>query len=372
MWKNWKRAFVLAALVPVAFTADAKKPKEIDASGVGPNAASMQTVFLRNSLDDDPGSYIGQFIKSGTVNVDESNAMPLTCSKFITYTKKNGGGVKYDEFYDASVDAAARVGVPLAANVSAEYKSASTIRVSYTMIDKLVAEIKDPAGFESCCKEAPDQCTDRYIGEFMGGTGEIYYAKSMKTGAGVKVALPQVGGIAKGKDAYSWERSIQFPQPVYFAFKTKVTPDWKSTFAACGDWQNSPPKSALGKYFVGISQPLATEADARKAALTSGREQVVKYVAESVSAGTLIVTDTAGASNDLLTAVSDRSFVETASNGVAKLVKDEAWCVTPNATPSGDVYVAKALMFLPKDKEQQAGSQLAAAAPVKPASAKGK
>src|SRR5690606_13473361 len=122
-------------------------------------------------------------------------------------------------------------------------------------------------------------------------------------------------------------------------FKTTNNPWVGAQASGCGEWTSSPPRSTLGQYFVGLSQPLRTEADARDQALTSGRAQVVRYLAESIETGSITTKATSGATDALSSRLDEDTFVQTASAGVARLVKDEAWCVQPEATPGGQVYV---------------------------------
>ena len=68
----------------------------------------------------------------------------------------------------------------------------------------------------------------------------------------------------------------------------------------------------------------------------------------------MIIAMQAGATDALSTAITSADLRQTAASGVASLVKDESWCVTPEATPGGNVYVAKVLMLLPKQDEQKA------------------
>lgn len=352
---------LVALLAAVACVPKTKAPE-----GVGPTVVPPANLFLRNAFDADPSMYLGRFVPGDEVTIDESSAMQLTCSQHLSYRKIPGGGVVYDEMFNASTEAAARVGVPLVASASIGGSASQVVRVKYELTDKLVAEIKDPAAFEACCKQAPDQCTDRYIGEFIAGKGSVFYASAASAGAkGSGTSPTGMSGDVDFKHGIAWQRSVEFPNPVYFAFKTTRN-QWKGDAVAggCGEWTQSPPRSSQGRYFVGVSRPLATEADARDGALVSGRQQVVRYIAEGVQTGSLSVAVTEGLSNALQTKVEDARVVETASSGVARLVKDEAWCVEPTATPGGNQYVARVLMFLPKAQEEAAVQALAAAAGV--------
>lgn len=347
----------LIALTALVYTACGPKKVEIP-DVIGPTIVAPANLFLRNAFDTDPSLYIGRFVADGETSVDESSAMPLTCSSLITHRKIGGGGVMYDELFNASSEASASVGIPMVANVTAGGGHSSVVRVKYTLTEKMVAVPEDPAAFETCCKQAPDQCTDLYIGEFIAGTGEVYYEVSAGGGIEGGGITPQgVTAELDAKHGTTWKRSVQFPNPVYFAFKTTKN-QWNADVAegGCGDWTNSPPKSSQGEYFVGLSRSHAAEADARKEALTSGREQVVRYLAESIQTGSVEVTTTSGASDGLITSIASESLLQSAAEGVAKLVKDESWCVENEATPGGTLKVAKVLMFLPKEDEAAAGA----------------
>ena len=330
---------------------------------VGPTVTAPANLHLRNAFDTDPSLYLGRFVPTDAASIDESSAMQLTCSQHITYKAIGGGGVVYDELFNASSEAALHIGVPLTANLNASGGRTAVVRVRYELTDKMVAVLDDPAAFEACCKAAPDQCTTEYIGEFLAGKGSVYYEVSQGAGGDASGMTPQGTGDIEIKSGVAWKRSVEFPNPVYFAFKTTKN-QWAPDGAAagCGDWTQGPPKSSQGKYFVGISPPTATEADARDAALLSGRQQVVRYVAETVDTGTVQVQSTTGATDALSTTIQRDTVLQSASSGVAKLVKDESWCVEPEATPGGQIYVAKVLLFLPKEDEAAAATKVVEAA----------
>ncbi len=351
------RTSLLLGALGVATLLPACSPgkKAYNPNNVGPTVVAPQNTFLRNAFDTDPSFYIGRFVPRDAAAIDESSAMQLTCSQHVSYRKVDGGGVIYDELFNASTEAALRVGVPLIANVDASGGQSQVIRVRYELTDKMVAVLDDPAAFEACCKQAPDQCTDRYIGEFIGGTGAVFYSKDAGGGGSAGVVLPQQGitGDLEFRHGMAWQRSIEFPRPVYFAFKTTEN-RWAGAtdgIAGCGTWTDAPPRSSQGRYFVGLSMPLPTEAEARSGALQSGREQVVRYIAEGIETNSLSVRVTSGSTSALSSQLEDQAMLTSAASGVARLVKDEAWCVESQATPGGPVYVAKALMFLPKSEE---------------------
>ena len=83
------------------------------------------------------------------------------------------------------------------------------------------------------------------------------------TAAGISGALSGGGNAAHQSES---SRKIEFPNPVYFAFKISKTQAGRVTASACGDWVDNPPKAEGGRYFVGVSQPLRDEKVARKEA----------------------------------------------------------------------------------------------------------
>ena len=201
------------------------KPKKTDTSSFTP----ASSVFLRNAYDADPSPYIGRFVKPGTPPgaIDEASTYQSACSAFIKPKVVDGGGVFYDELFNASLAAQLSAGISTIAEIGVSARDPSVLRVKYTLAQKMQSVIDDPAGFTSCCLQAPDQCTDRYIGEFLMGSGAVY------VGAGVKVMniVPVRDVPIPGLDSMvfpqlerssnmTWFRGTAFPKPVYFAFKT--------------------------------------------------------------------------------------------------------------------------------------------------------
>lgn len=357
------------AMLPLAAALLTGCPKQaVEAGFVAPSVTAPTNMWLRTGFDTDPSGYLGRFVATGATSLDETAAMPLSCSKFITYKKVAGGGVRYDQYYNASSEAAANVGVPVLAGmggaVSASAAASHVVRVSYELTGKMVADIQDPTGFEACCKQAADQCTDLYLGEFIEGRGAIYYAASQSAQGKAGGTYQGVGAEANVKDGVAWHQSIEFPNPVYFAFKTTQNQYTGASVAAggCGPWTDAPPRSSQGKYFVGISNPAPTERVARDDAMGNARLQTVKYLGEQISAGSLEQTFTAGDVAKLTAALANEEAVERASAGIARLVKDEAWCIEPESTPEGKIFVAKTLVLLPNAAVTEAAQAVLATA----------
>lgn len=338
------------------------------AANTGPTVVPAANLFLRNAFDTDPSVYIGRFVPDSTTGpVDESSAMQLTCSQHISHRTVGGGGVVYDELFNASSEAALRVGVPPVLGVEAGAGVSSAVRVRYELTSKMIAEISDPAAFEACCKQAPDQCTSRFVGEFLEGKGAVFFATGQDASMDLGVIANGVAGDLDVKHGVVWQRSVEFPNPVYFAMKTTQNAYAGSTAAAqaqggCGDWVNAPPRSTQGQYFVGLSDPMESERIAREGALLDARTQVVRWVGEAIEAGTVRVETTTGPASGLSTALEQQSTLAAASAGVASLVKDEAWCVQAVGTPAGYRYTAKVLAFLPAAVADQAAEAVLGAA----------
>ena len=244
-------------------------------AGAGPQAMGLSpstNVHLRNSFDTDPSPYLGRFVKDSAQGAfDESSTMALACSEFVSFRRIDGGGVRYNELLEISSSASARLGLPLIANAAGTASNASIVRVSYELTGKMIGEIKDPAGFADCCKTSPDQCTSRYIGEFIEGRGAIYHQAEKKAAAQAGATDPSSG--AGGDMAFShgtaWERGVEFPNPVFFAFKISETPYSHRAPSACNDFMTTlPPSDDDGVYILGSTpKPAKDEATARRRAM---------------------------------------------------------------------------------------------------------
>ena len=236
------------------------------------SAAPPGNVYIRNSFDLDPSSYIGRFLTDGESSIDESTAMSTMCTEYVEHRFVEGGGVKYTELLDVSNTVGAKIGVPMIANVGGSYGKTSKVLVEYELTGKMVSEITDPKKFSDCCKENPEQCTRRYIGEFIQGRGAIFTEVQKEIGAQGEGIDPSSG--VKGAVTYShgtqWERGIEFPNPVYFAFKFHQTPF--NEYGKCDGWNSPVPQTENGQYIIGISEREETEKKARQSAVKSARK----------------------------------------------------------------------------------------------------
>ena len=362
-------SLLICAIAPTASLAKKKKhrvPPELEAV-VQRTLTGRANFFMRNAFDTDPSGYIGRFVPADATlgEIDDAAAMQTSCSKHVSFKRIGGGGVMYDEYFNASTSVTASFGIPtlvsqgvdLGADVG--HQGGSVVRVKYTLTNKFVAEIDDPDAFAECCESGPGKCTGLYLGEFLEGTGEVmhYSGTSTDVKAGVGVKGVELG--ADVKDGLLWQRSIQFPNPVFFAFKTTtVPPELLQTFEPCGPWTDVPPESNRGTFFVGLSEIVDSERISRDQALRDARAQVIRFIGESVSTGAIEIRGTEGAVGDLHSKLDQVDFVETAAQGVAEFVKDRAWCVEEHPTPDGVKYEAKVLAFLPEKKEEEAAGIL--------------
>lgn len=260
-------------LLLALLTACIKGPAVPQAQSLAPSS----NVYLRNSFDTDPSSYLGRFLPPGLTDLDESAGMPLACSKHVSWRFVDGGGVEYTEVLNVSSHVGARLGVPLVANAKAGAGGQAQVRVRYKLTGKMIAEVTDPDALADCCRAQPDQCTDRMLGEFIQGTGEVFHTASRHAGGGGNAMSPQgASGGADFSHNANWERAAAFPNPVYFAFKVTPTPYVHQAVTACPDWVKSPPTAAHGVYLVGRSNEAKNEDAARRRALNDATTQAVR------------------------------------------------------------------------------------------------
>lgn len=230
---------------------------------------SSSSVWLRNTYDTDPSIYVGRFVPPGVTELDESNAMVLACSKHITTRFIAGGDVDYTEDMYVSTQVALKIGLPVVASGSVGYDHNRTAQARYKLTGKLVAEIADPDAFAACCKEQPDQCTDRFIGEFIQGVGSLHHGAERNVDLQGEGTNPQTGISGEGGVTRSaeWQRAAEFPNPVYFAFKVNPTPYTQAAINTCPDWVDNPPAADGGVYVVGSADNQRSESGARDSAL---------------------------------------------------------------------------------------------------------
>ena len=328
-------------------------------------SAGRGNFFLRNSFDTDPSGYIGRFVPRDTplMTLDEASTYPSACTEYINYKMVGGGGVEYDEYFNASTAVAANFGIPLLNNqfsklgATVSYDGGSIVRVRYTLTNKMVADIDDPAGLAECCTEDPNQCADIYISEFMEGTGEILNVSGSGTGvnAGVGAKGAQLG--VEVKDGLTWQRAINFSNPVFFAFKTSPVPPITQLasmgWPECGSWTTSVPKSRKGTYFIGMSEMVLSERVARDEALRHGQLQAIQFLNVEGYQQADESRSTQGEVQDLTSTLDENQTASVASEGVVKHLASEAWCVEKIQQPEETRYTAKVLVFFPEEAEEE-------------------
>ncbi|MFV8749932.1 DUF4476 domain-containing protein [Nannocystaceae bacterium ST9] len=274
---------------------------------------SSSSLWLRNTYDTDPSVYVGRFVPAGVTELDESNTMVLACSKYISSRFIDGGGVEYSEEMQVSTEIALKIGLPVVASGSAGYQGSRTARARYKLTGKLVAEITDPEGFAACCKAQPDQCTDRFIGEFIQGTGSLHHDAERSIdlegqGTNPTNGLSGEGGVSRTAE---WQRAAEFPDPVYFAFKINPTPYTQGLVDTCPSWVDDPPAAEGGVYVVGSADEAKNESKARSAALQAAGNMAAQ------------------------------------ATGVRVGVRPESWCVTADKNRRGRArYSARVLGFV--------------------------
>lgn len=314
--------------------------------------------FLRTGFDTDPSTYLGRFVPAGTPPeaIDDANAIRTTCSQFFKVRKVGGGGVRYDEYFAASQSASAGLNLPEVSPVTAQAsgQAGQVVRVQYTLIEKWVVDLDDPAGYSKCCAEADNHCSPQIIGEFLSGTGRLLYADSSASDASVGMA----GNGLEAKDGFIWRQAVDFPQPVFFAFKLTPSQAVAGTPSTQANWDTKVPAVGHGKYFVGVSEWLASEAVARDGALLDARRQAIKYLGETISQKGSGGTAISGNGADFETRIQSGEVFERASRGVARFVKDQDWKVEEDRTPTGRRYRAKVLAFIGNDQVDAAAAEL--------------
>lgn len=304
----------------------------------GASLVSSKSVYLRNTFDTDPSTYIGRFVPAGVTDLDESNTLILACSKHIKPRFIDGGGVAFAETVSVSTQVAARIGIPVIADASASHDAGRTARAEYVLTGKLVAEIPDPEAFAACCKAQPDQCTDRYIGEFVQGTGSLLHQAANSTKIEASGTNPQTGVSGGGglDRSAEWQRVAEFTNPVYFAFKVSPTAYTQGAVDTCPEWTKQVPQAEGGVYFVGRTDNARSEQSARNWALADANNQAMLA---------------AGLAYDSL-------------NGAPMPIRAEQWCITPTKVRRSTRYSARVLAFLANDSiaqvKQTAEANLAA------------
>ena len=330
----------------------------VGCAGAEPNIGAKTTVlstkpsiYLRVTPDGDASDIIGAFIPDdiSDANVDEGAAVRTRCSKFIVAKR-----------------VPAKLGVKNLARVDLGGQSSEALLVRYTLIEKMQADV-DEDNLQRCCESAPDQCSKRFISGALMADGNYYAATDFSSGGGGAVEVLNVANLPIDAavvfdSEMKWERKVSFKRQ-YFAFNMRrgLAGGLGKTGAVADDcsWTKKVPTDLDGMYFVGVSNPMLSEKEARSDALRDAKEQVVRYLGEWLAEGNTSVSKTVGTSNDLQTLIEDTKVKENLSGGVARSVKDRNWCgPEEQASPSGMRQVMKVLAYFP-NTERDAASKLA-------------
>ncbi len=353
---RWLLAITLSLLLTPSAEAGRNKKRKTSSTPDLSTAMDWLSVNeglnIRDGFDTDPSAYIGRFLKpphTGTLR--ETDAMELSCSAYITHEVVGGGDVEYSEFFRADREAQARLAVPPAFRVDAEAERTAVMRVSYTLTNKMRYLIEDAAGFEACCRSAPDQCTDLFVGEFLEGTGEVSYAVGSTAEVDAQGLSPAVMGSLTAAGGRYWKASRTFSSPVYFAFLTtdNIHAPLVLPSGSCDEvtWDDEIPASSQGHYFIGISEQHSSEQAARSGARTDAKAQAVRWLSEAIETGSYQEADTTGSDGVQERTSEGYDHTRTAADAVTEHIKDEAWCTDITPTAAGDRYRVKVAMFFP-------------------------
>lgn len=363
----------LAALA-LLFAACSGPPSKVDQPDLPEDGTvrldpPSKSVFIRAAFDDDPATYLGRFFPDKLTNgqIDENEAAKTRCSQYIKHKVVNAGGTTFEESFHTSQSVNASLGIKLVGGAEAGSDSGGGVRVRYKLDKRMRAEVDDVDGFVKCCEMAPDQCSERYIGEFYFGSGEVLQFAGSEQKVKAEGAYKMVAGDFEFKQGVAWKRVTTFNN-VYFAFRTQRSEIGERKLADDTDcsWANNVPKSLDGLYFVGMSQPMNSRAQSRDYALQNGTTQVVKYMGEYL---TTQMGSTASAMEGYL---KDEQVISSVAKGLAKRVKAEKWCkADPVKTPDGMLYETQVLVFFP-NSEAKAAAQDAIGAVEQSLEAQGK
>lgn len=348
------RQLALCLLASCAIsTACSGAPARPDASG-GPVVPEPpeRSVFIRASFDDDPSDFIGRFLPKDLApeGIDENAAMiGGRCGKFLDVKTVNASGT-FEQTFNASRGVQGSLGVKPFGSVNAGHTSDTGLLVKYQLKRKMNVTAPDPDALAQCCASAPEQCSDRMIGEFWYGSGSVSQFAGRADEASGSGMYKTADASVSIKDGWAWSRVSTF-EDAYFAFRVVAGPV-KNTICQQRWWEEVP-QSLDGMYFPATASVLAPESKAREEAMRNARRDVIRYLGERI-------TETyKGSSSSLGGALEDTTLVEAAAQGLAERVKDRCWTpVTLRDTPEGPYTEIRVLAFLPEGELKRA--QLAA------------
>lgn len=309
-------------------------------------------LHLRAAFDRDASVYVGRFVPRDSIgaDLDENRALKTVCSEHF-HAREVAVNQEMDELVSLSNAASASLGIftgTAGGNGTATATNGKMARVHYTITKKIQVDA-DARALEACCNQHPGACTDRVVGEFLRGTGEIYEATSTARDLSGGGGIPAASLHASYKDESQWKRSNSF-EDVYFAFLPVASgaPDPGSQ-SSC-DFCTHLPDDPSGLFFCGVSPPLFDEASGREAAMRSARSQVVKFLGERIETR----TDTLSSGAQGL--VRSETFTSALARGVASQVKDQRYCSeTENSPEKRSVY--RVLAYVPNTALAQAADR---------------
>jgi len=295
-------------------------------------------LYLRSSFDSDPSLYMGRFVPDGMEPVDETAAFQTRCGQYIQHREVNAAG-RFEQFFMASTDSLASVGIPVIGGASAGGESTTMVRATYELTKKMVADI--PADqideYEACCKRAADQCSQRYLGEFIEGTGAIYQAVGVASEGGADLVTRNGVGIdVEVSRGVQWQRAVSFDSPIYFAMKTTLNRFEGTQFEPCGDWVDIKPTSSQGRYYIGIGTPQLDEGTARDTAHADAVQQI------ALEKGIVTKGGSFGRQSGV------HGMTMEIQDSIAKRTTVEAVCDEPYDDPEGEKHLMKVLVFMPE------------------------
>jgi len=342
--------FILLSLPLLMSCANKNRVKQRDPTpfNVSDFVQPVPNLYLRTAFDKDPSMYLGRFIPDGVEPIDETSARQTQCSKFIKHRYIEAGG-RMDQVFTSSTGAALNVSIPPIVGVGGGGKGSTYVRGSYEFTGKLVAEVpnEDLEAFEECCFKAADLCSQRFIGEFIEGTGGVYQALGREADGGADVAamVGEAGSLpldigAEASRGVMWQRSAQFDK-LYFAMKSSLAPV-DTSFPACGSWMDGEvPTSTFGMYFVGVGDLLPNERDARNSAMFDSYSQIIKWLGVEIT--------------DIRSTFEGDRVSEGTSGGKAKRVVQRSECVEEVKTPDGLHFKTKVLAYIPNSALDEIG-----------------
>lgn len=238
---------------------------------------------------------LGYFLKTDGDPTRESDYQVTTCSRYISGVPGEGGGGALREIVFATTQTTARFGAPPYIGASGSNEANTSMAVDYTLNVTLDGAVTDAAGFDACCKAAPDQCPGPYISGYYKGKGGMWVlmGDERSANAGVSIPVPQLSSLVSARvqteNGWVWKNAYDFTaNDVYFAFYTRPRP---ATLEPPPNWlAGDLPRSTQGTWMVGEASGLPTEPDA----VTVAENDAFKKLVKSVCGVDISTADTEG------------------------------------------------------------------------------